>query len=406
MRNLGLPAGTDRRVHALIARGAVAEPEVEDEVDDFSDLVGPDDHDTIALIHAMAEVEARHSVQRWDESKHVRNPKGPGGGRFRSMVNRLVDAIEKHNEGTGEGHPFDGFSREQLRRVARARGIELKRGESRESIADKLLHGEGSPFHGKTKDRTPAPPVDPYEESVRLAARKHASDVVNFAAPNYAPSHVDAQRKRVVDELTKQADLTPHSMLHLDGVHAHQATAPKGKQFYKDVGHSAGGYYTYWNNMYMNNEIRLSPTLFHDPKGFDRSFTLPGWFARTDRPGLSYVTAHEYGHHLDKRITGGTGTLSASQAKQLLPAIAELIGADASTIPVGRGRVGMIDWPQLDAWVDSHKEKIESAVSMYGASNFRELLAELWTEYSTSSNPRPGFVKIGAILQALAEGNS
>lgn len=105
-------------------------------------------HDAIAaLIKAIEELVAERIQAAWDPAKHVRNPKGaPGGGRFRSMVDRLKDAITEHQAGRGKGdHPFHEFDREQLRRTARARGIELKRGESRDSIAEKLLGHIGGP---------------------------------------------------------------------------------------------------------------------------------------------------------------------------------------------------------------------------------------------------------------------
>src|SRR6266498_767554 len=113
---------------AIAARAAEADD------DPWGDL---DEHSG-ALLVALAEL-AGDVARAWDPGKHPRNPKGPGGGRFRSMVDRLKDAIASHLKGDGEGHPFDGFDREQLRRVAKARGIALKRGEDRDSIAKKLL---------------------------------------------------------------------------------------------------------------------------------------------------------------------------------------------------------------------------------------------------------------------------
>lgn len=88
-----------------------------------------------ALVTALAELHHLDAARAWDPAKH---PRGPGG-KFRSIVDRLKESIERHHRGEGDGHPFDGYSREQLRRVAKARGIELKRGEDRDSIAEKLL---------------------------------------------------------------------------------------------------------------------------------------------------------------------------------------------------------------------------------------------------------------------------
>lgn len=124
----------------------------------------PLDENSAALLQALNEID-HHVARAWSAeqaAKHIRNPKGsPGGGRFRSNVDRLKDAIAEHKAGTGEGHPFDGFDREQLRKVAKARGIEMKRGESRDSIAKRLLdHLDENKPAGAAKQEPPSPGRD------------------------------------------------------------------------------------------------------------------------------------------------------------------------------------------------------------------------------------------------------
>ena len=47
---------------------------------------------------------------------------------------------------------------------------------------------------------------------------------------------------------------------------------------------------------------------------------------------------------------------------------------------------------------------IESSVSEYAATNFNEMLAEVWQEYSTMGDlARPGIREIGQIMRELAE---
>lgn len=73
-----------------------------------------------------------------------------------SAKDRLVAAIDTHLKGDGSGDPFDGFDREQLRKVARERGVALDRGEHRDAIAKKLLdHARG----GSHPESKPAPAV-------------------------------------------------------------------------------------------------------------------------------------------------------------------------------------------------------------------------------------------------------
>lgn len=117
---------------------AAAEPYLQDGLPDLplspAEMV---DALVLALAELAAEAGGGPGLRRaaWDPAKH---PRGPGG-RFLSTVDSLKDSIRKHRAGGRGGDPFDGFDREQLRRAAKARGITLARGESRESIAEKLL---------------------------------------------------------------------------------------------------------------------------------------------------------------------------------------------------------------------------------------------------------------------------
>lgn len=106
-------------------------------------------------------VEALDEIAR---TRYVRTPAGVrkyglpigspiGGGkpdirpvvkqRRATLKDRIVAAIDEHLTGRGDGDPFDGFSREHLRKAAKDRGIALDRGEPRESIAAKLLADVG-----------------------------------------------------------------------------------------------------------------------------------------------------------------------------------------------------------------------------------------------------------------------
>lgn len=130
----------------------------------------PLDEDSAALLAALQELDVARS---FDPSKHLRNPKGsPGGGRFRSTVDKLKDAIAAHKAG-GAGHPFDGFSREQLRKVAVARKIPLKRGEDRDSIAKKLLGHLGADVEpAKVEEKKPSAEAPTVKKAAEKAAPK------------------------------------------------------------------------------------------------------------------------------------------------------------------------------------------------------------------------------------------
>lgn len=82
------------------------------------------------------------------EAQHKRDREG----QFATMASRLGAALKAHD---GNGDPFAGFTREQLRREATKQGITLSRGESQESISKKLQAKLGG---GKSEDTTTATP--------------------------------------------------------------------------------------------------------------------------------------------------------------------------------------------------------------------------------------------------------
>jgi len=157
---------------------STARPDIDDEPD------GPLDEHTQVLLTAISEL-ALAARAKFDPADHPRNPKGAaGGGRFRSNVDRLKDALKAHKAGGSTGDPFEGFDREQLRRVAKARGIDLKRGEGRESIAQKLMAhlDEGKPAAAE-KPPTPAAPAAPKKRAPR---KRNAAEPAGETTPHDA----------------------------------------------------------------------------------------------------------------------------------------------------------------------------------------------------------------------------
>lgn len=146
----------------------------------------------LALLAALDELDGENALRAaWDPGKH---PRGPGG-KFRSIVDRLKEAIEKHHRGEGDGHPFDGFDREQLRRVAKQRGIHLDRGEDRDSIASKLLEHLGEPAH---------PAAHPVPEHTPARPRRPAPNPPAARRPRAASAAVQAGRAATVSSLVTE----------------------------------------------------------------------------------------------------------------------------------------------------------------------------------------------------------
>ena len=78
------------------------------------------------------------AARAWTAAQSALHPRGPGG-QFLSTKDRLIESIGTHLNGGGDGKPLDGFNREQLRRVAKSRGIAVPRGASRDEIVGHLL---------------------------------------------------------------------------------------------------------------------------------------------------------------------------------------------------------------------------------------------------------------------------
>lgn len=121
------------------------------------------DEATRALVQALDELSDDDAVNAaaFNPALHLHYPKGhPKAGKFMPMVDLLKDAIKKHQAGGSAAgvHPFDGFSRDQLRNAAKMRGITLQRGEDRDSIAAKLLNDLNKP---NTSTATPGAPSTP-----------------------------------------------------------------------------------------------------------------------------------------------------------------------------------------------------------------------------------------------------
>jgi hypothetical protein len=167
-----MDAATRHRLLTLTGIELRTLPPVEvDEVDDFSDL---EDEPEVWARHRQLEllgVELR---------AQARIPKGfEGGGRWRKLSDTVFKALKDWAKGDGPDDPFDAMDlspdpklrRDQLRRVAKERGITLRRGASENEIKNALLDD----FRGgkDEPDSTTGKPAEhtPREDKVRKAAQ-------------------------------------------------------------------------------------------------------------------------------------------------------------------------------------------------------------------------------------------
>lgn len=254
-----------------------------------------------------------------------------------------------------------------------------------------------------TRPKTTKTPEQREREALQRSAAKHAKGTVKLPT---GPG-TEAPRTKITGELVAQSKVTPRSMLRLRRVEADRYGTPYGRAWSAENGKNTGALYRYTGSL---RDVNISPAIFDDLASYEAGFThtpvprgLAGhpWHVPSDRPGLPSVIAHEYGHHLDALITRSTGNFSESIADQFFPALSRALGiADQ---PLRQTWSKTVTWQSFDDWVKSHKTRIASRVSQYGATNGREIIAEIWCEYTTAKSPRPWIIEIGRLLQRLAE---
>lgn len=150
--------------------------DLEDDVDDVLD------EDTEALVVALAEF--ADDERSFSEALHPRNPKGSaGGGRFRSIVDRIVDALDAWKKGDGPDDPLKDFNREQLLKAGKEHGHTFRRGAPIEEIKAQILDDVrgGAKAEKATAPKLPGAPADHRRFTIQLGGGK-AGGTGNAAA--------------------------------------------------------------------------------------------------------------------------------------------------------------------------------------------------------------------------------
>lgn len=181
-----------------------------------------DDERMFVLELALYEfsLENQH-LRAFNPALHKRWPKGtPNAGKYRPMIDLLKQAIHEFDP-KKDRHPFIHFSRPQLLKAARDRGIKLDRGEHEDSIAAKLLKDLGAPTPATpaaAKKAAPAKKVAAAVKAVKVAGPDDGLDKLDEhrlrgLAQEYGviPNRQDTSKTRdqIIDALRAQGALAP-----------------------------------------------------------------------------------------------------------------------------------------------------------------------------------------------------
>jgi hypothetical protein len=191
-----------------------------DDPDEFADEV--DGFDSAAVARARTLALLGIETRSFTEALHPRNPKGsPGGGKFRSLAQRVADAIKGSD---GKKDPLDGFNRRQLASAAKQNGIAIT---ARMSDADirKALHE-----HHRSKSS------EPHKAPTKAAPTKKA-------APKAAPRVAGLPRSTGTPSVETDALATnPHFGATVEGP-VYRAEGKVGGHWTPDLGPLPSGAY-------------------------------------------------------------------------------------------------------------------------------------------------------------------
>lgn len=245
----------------------------------------------------------------------------------------------------------------------------------------------------KSPVAAPAPPKPkPASAPAKRAARATTAapkpkPVPRGIAKRVASIPEGVQRVRVGEALGLQAAIAPNSVEALRNVRP-MTDADKTQH---GMDNSVAAYY--WQR-----EIVVGPHIYS--KTFDGTAKYcqsSGWWVKAgdDADALKAVFSHEFGHHVHAMLD------NASSAERLK--FWQTVGDEISS-PFPRGYT--TSRTDVDSWISRNKSEVEHMISKYGSTDSREMLAEIWCEYTANKNARPWIKKIGAEMKRIAEANA
>lgn len=221
-------------------------------------------HAPHAPVHPPSVKPAARDVQQ--DAAKLRKPTEAPSPKRATLKDRLVEAIGAHLKGEGDGDPLAGFNREQLRKVAKDRGIPLERGEAQDSIAKKILDHAAAGHRGDSSTRDTPKPVDAPDAPKRRPARQRAAAGEKAATPS-APKQAAnrAEAARGTDAL-KAAPISNRQSLEKVTTHLKDFGSYKVEEDKPDIGggvsggeaRNALGYYSDQGYQYVNDALRLA----------------------------------------------------------------------------------------------------------------------------------------------------
>jgi SAP domain len=374
---------------------------------------------------ASLSTEARRDaldLRKVDELKALLRERGlPVTGRKRDLVDRLVEhmatpsttdlaggevKVEQGSRVFGNSKRFDVI----------VGGVDVGTVhvvDKGESIGDVFAWGPSNSKwdvpptpRGATFDEAVQHLVDAYKTGLSTTPTQRAHRHVEKIVPTFEDDRLlEMLRPRVVDPLTRSAELAPHTMMSLTEVRI----PPAGSRMADQFGWGESARYDHFARA-----LTLSPhwrDRYTQLVASNEESHRSGWFTPTPDPSSPAGTiAHEFGHHVVKTIS--FGEWSRPQLRAFMPEVERSLGLAPGTLwdPKGSG-----DKDLINDRLAQHSKVITERISGYAgqpsvhtsegsSSQFDEMLAEIWQEYSTmGKKARPHIKTLGEIMRTLAE---
>lgn len=232
--------------------------------------------------------------------------------------------------------------------------------------------------------RVPPPPVAIPSVPLRVSGARPAppQDVLRKVSGVTGADN----RLRVGEELFRQRGIAPRSEAELRGVRS-----------MTDADRNRWGFGVSVQAFYWENEIVAGDNMFGSKYHLtiDHLQKSKWWVKGDDADGVKAIISHEFGHHVHAMLDAA----SMAERRDFWRMVGHEVGVPfRSDSSIARS--------DIDEWMDQNKPEIADRVSEYGSSNGRELLAEVWSEYTNSDNPRSWIKKIGDEMKRLAEANA
>jgi hypothetical protein len=273
----------------------------------------------------------------------------------------------------------------QLRRLpaddpGRAR-IEFLLGDARERVAQQKPGGGGYNWDSPYWDDPAAQRIAGAPTAADLREHLHG----RLGSGRGVPADLRAELET---ELVRQSELTPRSILEFAGLEDFDVAGhPNAYAYYRSSG----------------RQVAVHPRWVTHRGDSDRSVRADiaaGFHPPTGRSPLDSVVAHEYGHHLAYRLLRES---PLARQRELVSLLDDTFAADGYLVRQFRANP---DFAQvLDDYLRLYGTgRVDRLVSRYGRNSHQELLAEIWSEYSTMGDAaRPHIRAIGDMMRQMAE---